>query len=102
MTRSTSLPACSPPPSRGRPHHPDTHRLASTRSSLDDLGELEVKGKTEPVHAYRVTGRQGGPGAEARPGAHGVESAMVGRDAELEAAASTVPVVSAGRGRSRC
>ena len=35
-----------------------TRRLTGDTFDLDDLGEIEVKGKTEPIHAFRVIGRK--------------------------------------------
>jgi class 3 adenylate cyclase len=76
-----------------------TQHLASSAFEIDDLGELEVKGKTEPVHAYRVTGLRAMPGRKRGLESHGVESVMVGRDAELGKLLALYELVSAGRGR---
>ena len=38
-----------------------TRRLTGDTFDLDDLGEIEVKGKTEPIHAFRVIGRKAAP-----------------------------------------
>jgi len=47
---------------------------------FEDLGALELKGKTEPVHAFRVAGET--PLAPDR-GVHGLRAPIVGRDSEL-------------------
>ena len=43
-----------------------TRRLTGDTFELDDLGGIEVKGKAEPIHAFRVLGRKAAPGAAAR------------------------------------
>src|SRR5436190_13228429 len=35
-----------------------TRRLTGDTFELEDLGEIEVKGKAEPIHVYRVLGRK--------------------------------------------
>ena len=47
---------------------------------FEDLGPLELKGKTEPVRAYRVAGET--PAATDR-GVHGLRAPIIGRDNEL-------------------
>lgn len=65
-----------------------------------DLGPLIVKGKTEPVHAYRVVGVAAVPGSGR--GLPDLTSALVGRDRELDALTETFEVVRAGQGRVAC
>src|SRR5688572_12289155 len=62
-----------------------TLRFVADTFDVEDLGGLQVKGKAEPVHAYRVIGLKAAP--ERRRGLEraGIESPMVGRDKELEA-----------------
>jgi predicted ATPase len=76
-----------------------TARLITGTFDLDDLGDLEVKGKSEPVHAYRVIGLLSAP--ERRRGLErvGLSSPLVGRASELSTLASLFDVVKAGRGR---
>src|SRR5215213_9187366 len=38
-----------------------TRRLTGDTFELDDLGGIEVKGKSEPIHAFRVVGRKAAP-----------------------------------------
>jgi len=77
----------------------NTYRLAREAFDVEDLGEIEVKGKAEPVHAYRVLGRRTLPGRKRGLASVGLESPMVGRDGPLDALANLLPVVRAGRGR---
>jgi class 3 adenylate cyclase len=76
-----------------------TLRLAKGAFDAEDLGEVEVKGKSEPVHAFRVIGRRAAPGPKRGLASVGLESPMVGRDGALEALAGLMPIVRAGRGR---
>jgi class 3 adenylate cyclase len=76
-----------------------THRLTGTVFDVEDLGGIEVKGKNEPVHALRVTGRRAQPGRKRGLEALGVTSPMVGRDAELGRLLELFDRVRAGRGR---
>src|SRR3989337_1294177 len=39
-----------------------THRLVADAFETEDLGEIAVKGKAEPVHAYRVLSLKAAPG----------------------------------------
>jgi hypothetical protein len=60
----------------------DTYRLVRALFEFEPLGPIEVKGKAEPVRAYRVLGRKATP---MRPrGIEGLHAEMVGRRAELE------------------
>jgi len=58
-----------------------THRLAAPFFAFEDRGKLTLRGKAEPVHAYRVIGERTGP-VQPR-GIKGLRSPLVGRDAEL-------------------
>src|SRR5258707_9466665 len=79
------------------PEHP--LGLAKEAFDVEDLGGIEVKGKAEPVHAYRILGRRAAPGPKRGLAAVGLESPMVGRDAPLETLANLMPIVRTGRGR---
>jgi hypothetical protein len=80
----------------------NTHRLAPEAFDVDDLGPIEVKGKTEPVHAFRVIGRRAAPGRARGLERVGLESPMVGRRGPLETLVTLFGVASAGRGRVAC
>ena len=76
-----------------------TRRLTGDTFDLEDLGEIEVKGKAEPIQAYRVVGRKAAPGRRRGLESVGLDSPMVGRDAQLARLTSLLDVIAAGRGR---
>lgn len=76
-----------------------THRFVADAFDVEDLGEIVVKGKTEPVHAYRVLAPKAVPGRKRGLERAGLESPMVGRDRQLETLKSLYDVVQAGRSR---
>jgi class 3 adenylate cyclase len=76
-----------------------TQRLLGDVVDVEDLGAIEVKGKSEPVHLYRVLGQRIAVGKRRGLDRVGLESAMVGRDRQLEQLTSLFAVVQAGRGR---
>src|SRR6266550_1546161 len=59
-----------------------TYRFISPLVEAVDVGQLELKGKSETVHAYEITGLK--EGAVHTRGLAGVRSPMVGRDAQLD------------------
>jgi class 3 adenylate cyclase len=71
-----------------------THRFIADLFDTEDRGEISVKGKSQPVHAYRVVGSRAA-GKRTR-GVAGLRSPMVGRDAELEELLAQVALVEAG------
>jgi len=75
----------------------NTHRLVSPICECKDLGTISVKGKSEPVRVYAVTGIQ--PRPEKIRGLSGLTSRMVGRDAELASLVRLGEAVQAGVGR---
>jgi class 3 adenylate cyclase len=77
----------------------NTQRLAPEAFDLEDLGDIEVKGKTEPVHAFRVLGRKADPARQRGLARVGLDSPMVGRAGPLEQLVELLAVVEAGRGR---
>jgi len=77
----------------------DTRRLVGDAFDFDDLGGIEVKGKAEPVHAFRVVGRKAAPARRRGLESVGLDSPMVGRDAPLQQLNNLFDVVRAGRGR---
>ena len=76
-----------------------THRFVADAFDVEDLGDIVVKGKTEPVHAYRVLAPKAVPGRKRGLERAGLESPMVGRDRQLETLKSLYDVVRAGRSR---
>jgi len=76
-----------------------TRRLTGDTFDLEDLGEIEVKGKTEPIHVFRVLGRKTAPGRRRGLESVGLDSPMVGRDELLARLVGLLDVVAAGRGR---
>jgi class 3 adenylate cyclase len=76
-----------------------TRRLTGDTFDLQDLGDIEVKGKTEPIHAYRVLGRKAEPARRRGLASVGLDSPMVGRDEPLARLVAALDVVRAGRGR---
>ena len=59
----------------------DTQRLVAPLFDLQALGGIEVKGRSEPVNAFRVLGVKAQPGRTR--GLEGVSAPLVGRDKEL-------------------
>jgi class 3 adenylate cyclase/tetratricopeptide (TPR) repeat protein len=75
----------------------DTHRLVADLFEFEELGPVEVKGKTDPVSSYRVIARR----ADARRtrGIEGLQAEMVGREAELRALQQPIADLRRGVGR---
>ena len=63
----------------------NTYKLVAPLFDFEDLGEVEVKGKSEPVQAYRVLGRKAAPGRLRGLERQGISSPLVGRDDEFAA-----------------
>lgn len=78
---------------------PETYEVARTRFAFADLEPLELRGKTQRVHAYRVTGRLGGAERVARAPAS-IETPFVGRADELALLRDALAAVRAGTGRT--
>jgi class 3 adenylate cyclase len=78
----------------------ETHRLVAPLFDLQDLGGLEVKGKSGPVRAYRVLD------AKARPdrvrGIKGVSAPLIGRDGELRRLQEALDRAQDGQGQVIC
>lgn len=75
----------------------DTYRLVSNDVTARDLGPVELKGKTEPMNVYEITGAL--HTSVRRRGIPGFSSPMVGRDAELDRLLELVEFARAGSGR---
>ena len=76
-----------------------TRRLTGDTFELDDLGEIEVKGKTEPIHAYRVEGRKAAPRRHRGLDSVGLDSPMVGRQESLQRLAGLIDTARDGLGQ---
>src|SRR5438094_2731440 len=77
-----------------------TYRFISQLVEAVDVGQLELKGKSETVHAYEITSLK--EGAVHTRGLAGVRSPMVGRDAQLDQLVKAFQVAEAGQGRVAC
>ena len=75
----------------------DTHRIVVPLFEFEDIGKIEIRGKSEPVGTYRVLGTKSEPGRER--GIEGLDSPMVGRDPELERLLGLVADLRQGRGQ---
>ena len=74
----------------------DTHKLIAPLFETEALGAIEVKGKAEPVPVYRVLAPKGVP-TKLR-GIAGLESPLVGREAEVGALQGALERLQAGVG----
>ena len=74
-----------------------THKLLAPLFDFEDLGGIEVKGKAEPVPAYRPLRPKLKRGA--LRGLEGLNSPLVGREAEMAAVAGALIETQRGRGQ---
>ncbi len=77
----------------------DTHRFVGPLFETSDLGAIEVKGIPGPIRVYQVEGASTRPGRLRGLDAAGLQSPMVGRDAELAILLRLCEAVRAGLGR---
>jgi class 3 adenylate cyclase len=77
----------------------NTQRFVTDAFDFEDLGHVELKGKTDPVQLYRVIGLKAEPGRRRGLESQGISSPMVGRSAELDRLIELYGVARAGRGR---
>ncbi|HEY6875416.1 MAG TPA: adenylate/guanylate cyclase domain-containing protein [Candidatus Dormibacteraeota bacterium] len=77
-----------------------THRFVSTLFEATDVGHLELKGKSDTIQAYEVSGLKAD--AVRTRGLQGVRAPMIGRDAQLQRLTQIFGVVRAGAGRVAC
>jgi class 3 adenylate cyclase len=77
-----------------------TYHFVSQLVEAVDVGQLELKGKSETVHAYEISSLKAG--ARHTRGLAGVSSPMVGRDSELRRLEQLFEIVKAGQGRVAC
>ena len=78
----------------------DTHNLISPLFDFESLGGIEVKGKSEPVPAYRVIGPKAVPGR--LRGIEGLSTPLVGRDNEIGALTQALENLQQGIGGIVC
>lgn len=74
----------------------DTYKLIAPLFDVEDLGGIEVKGKDQPVQAYRIVRRKKTPGR--LRGIVGLEARLVGRERELAALSSRLVALGQGQG----
>jgi class 3 adenylate cyclase/tetratricopeptide (TPR) repeat protein len=74
----------------------ETHRLIAPLFDFEALGGIEVKGKAEPVVAYRVLGTKTEPGR--LRGLEGLSSPLVGRAAPLRQLLDRLGSLTSGQG----
>ena len=75
-----------------------THRFVAPLVEAIDAGPLELKGKSETVHGYQVTGLRRGA-VSARGLGEAVHSTMIGRDAQFARLRDAFAIVRARQGR---
>ncbi|MCZ6892176.1 MAG: AAA family ATPase [Chloroflexi bacterium] len=75
----------------------DTYKLIAPLFEFEDLGAMEVKGKSQPVQSYRVLGRKVEPGR--LRGIEGLNSPLVGRDPEMNKLRAALDNLRKGRGQ---
>jgi class 3 adenylate cyclase/tetratricopeptide (TPR) repeat protein len=78
----------------------DTYKQVSPLFEIEKLGGIEIKGKEDPIPAYRVLGKKKAAG-RAR-GIEGLEAEMVGRREELARLQSALANLERGIGRIVC
>ncbi len=77
-----------------------THKLVAPLFEFEPLGEIAVKGKGQPVRAFRVLRRKQSPGRTR--GLAGLESPLVGRGKEMGVLRAALADLDAGRGGIVC
>jgi len=76
----------------------DTYKLVAPFFELQDLGEMQVKGKNEPVHTYRPLKPKALPGSLRGLEEQGLSSPLVGREGELNLLSQKLDALHSGRG----
>ncbi len=74
----------------------NTYKLATGLFEFEDQGEIEVKGKTDPIHVFRAVKES--HGAVRRRGISGLDSPLVGRSREFATLNQTIEEVGRGNG----
>jgi class 3 adenylate cyclase/tetratricopeptide (TPR) repeat protein len=78
----------------------NSYELVAPLFDVMDAGKIEVKGKDDPVQAYRVVGLKAQPGA--LRGISGLRTPLVGRRQELACLRQLVQNLGQGRGQIIC
>jgi class 3 adenylate cyclase/tetratricopeptide (TPR) repeat protein len=78
----------------------DTYKLVKSLFEIQDLGAMDIKGKHEPVNAYRVIGRKSIQSRQR--GVEGLYAEMVGREAEMLALRNVISYLRQGVGQITC
>ena len=78
----------------------ETHRLIAPLFEFEALGEIEVKGKQEPIHAHRVLAKRAQRGR--LRGIQGLEAPLVGRGIEMDALKKSIEELVNGQGGIHC
>ncbi len=76
----------------------DTYKLVAPFFELQDLGEMQVKGKNELVHTYRPLKPKALPGSLRGLEEQGLSSPLVGREGELNLLSQKLDALHSGRG----
>jgi predicted ATPase/class 3 adenylate cyclase len=77
-----------------------TYKLIAPLFDVEPLGEIKVKGKGQPLRAFRVLGRKEVPGR--MRGLAGLGSPLIGREKEMAALRGALCDMEAGRGGIVC
>ena len=77
-----------------------TQRFIAPLFDTEEVGQIEVKGQAQPVRIYRIHGAKSAPGQVRGLASAGLESPLVGRDAELATLLQLGEAVRAGLGRA--
>ena len=75
----------------------NTQKLIAPLFDFEPLGLLEIKGKADPVEAFRVLGQKEERGRQR--GIEGLHSPLVGRDVEMATLRRVIDELRAGRGQ---
>ncbi len=75
----------------------DTYKLIAPLFDFEDLGPVDVRGKEQPVQAYRVIAPKADPGR--LRGIEGLDSPLVGRDGEMHTLRGAIIDLRHGRGQ---
>jgi class 3 adenylate cyclase len=76
----------------------NTHKLVAALFDCESLGQIEVKGKSEPIQAYRVLGLKEKPSPVRGFETQGLRSPLVGREMERATIAASLDRLLQGHG----